>query len=127
MLNSEKWMNSAEFITITMLILAVSFSNTNKPILALTILSFAVVLLVFSSSKSGFLGRILETFFMREVGIRSYSIYMLLGITWGIILNIFIHLMGINPETTVGFTSVIINLVVIAIIISLSKYNFDKI
>jgi peptidoglycan/LPS O-acetylase OafA/YrhL len=123
-LDSEKWIIGLEIITILMLIAAVSFSNSNKVILAFTIVSFAFVLLVFSSSKSGFLGKILETFFMREIGIRSYSIYMLLGITWGIILNIFIHLLRINPERTFGLTSILVNLVVISIIIILSKYTY---
>ena len=123
-INSENWITLLEVISISFLITVVSFSNSNKPVLALTILSFAIVLIVFSSSKSGFLGKILETSFMREVGIRSYSIYMLLGITWGIILNIFIHLLNIIPETTFGFVSILVNLVVISIIIFLSKYTY---
>lgn len=120
----DKWILPLEIFSIILIIYTVSNSNNNTLFLILTIISFALTIFIFSSNKSGFLGKILESTFMRRIGIQSYSIYMLLGIVWAIILNLFVYLFKINPEETFGISSIVINIFVISIIIFLSKYTY---
>lgn len=124
LIKSDKMIHFLEVTSILLLILFVTFSNNNKPILFLTIISFALTILVFSSNKNGVIGKFLELKLMREIGVRSYSIYMLLGLFWAVIMNIFMHILYIKPETTFGFTSIIINVIVILSIIAISKYSY---
>lgn len=124
LINSEKLIQFLEVFSILLLIIFVTFSESNKPILFLTIISFSLLILIYTSDKNGVLGKFLESSIMREIGVRSYSIYMLLGLFWAVIMNIFMHVLYINPETTFGFTSIIINAVVILSIILISKYTY---
>jgi len=76
-----------EPVSVVFLIAAVTFAHVNYATLMLSIISFAVVIIAFSWSENGQLGKCLEMPLFRKIGVWSYSIYMLHALTESLVAN----------------------------------------
>ena len=122
--SSIKLMSIIEVIAISTLVIAVTYSDLNNLSILLTIASFLFVLVVFSSSKSGCIGKLLETKIMRSVGVWSYSIYMVHAIVLSSVSNVFEYIIKFDIGSALGFTSIVINVFLLTITIIISRYTY---
>lgn len=123
-IGSSTAMSALEIISVGLLVMAVLYAGANDFTLVLTIISFALVLVVFANNTNGVLGRLLETPLMRHMGIWSYSIYMLHALVWAGVSNIFEHILKINLDEPQGWLSVAVNIPLLIVIIVMSRYSY---
>ncbi len=123
-LNTEALMKVLEVFSIACLITAVTYSNVSDLALSLTIASFALVLVVFSSSKSGYLGKLMEIKAMRHLGVWSYSIYLLHGLIVAMVSNVFEYIFKFDLTLPLGVLSIAINLFLFAVTVAASRYTY---
>lgn len=125
----ERWLLSRRFTDLTevvaasAMILAVTFADLSQLNLALALISFPLVLLVFSSEHNGIVGRLLDSRPLRLVGLWSYSIYMVHKLVLVFASNLFEFVLKIEPKG-MGMTAVAINAVLLAVIILVSRFTY---
>ena len=121
---SIKTITILEVLSVSLLIFSMNYATINLYTLTLTLFSFTFVLLTFSAKNTGLLGGLLETKFMRNLGLWSYSIYMLHAIIIAIIYNIFKFILKFDLETSLGFLAITVNITIVLITIVISKYSY---
>lgn len=90
----------------------------------LSILSFVIVIYVFSSRLDGVLGWLLNTTVFRKIGVWSYSIYLLHSLVYMILDNIVVHVLKIESSVTTGVNSIFFNLLYLSITIFLARFTY---
>jgi peptidoglycan/LPS O-acetylase OafA/YrhL len=113
-----------EATAISILIVAVTYSDLNNVSITIAIASFIFVLAVFSTANSGYFGKILETKIMRAIGVWSFSIYMIHSIILAGISNVFEYLLKFDLNSSLGFVSIVINILIVSIIIIISRFTY---
>lgn len=122
--NSTRLLSVLETFSVAALIIAVNYAGVNKIALVVVIAIFALVLVIFANSNNGILGRLLETHFMRQLGVWSYSMYMIHALVWAGVSNIFEHIFKINLDAPQGVLALAVNLLLLGVIIFISKYSY---
>ena len=110
-----------EPVSVVFLIAAVTFAHVNYATLMLSIISFAVVIIAFSWSENGQLGRCLEMPLLRKIGVWSYSIYMLHALTESVVANSLKYVFKFEVS---GFTSLLTNTFLIVLTVFLAKFSY---
>lgn len=87
-------------------------------------IAFAFMVCVFSQEGNGFLGKILNQKKLIDIGVYSYSIYLLHIFVILFFENIFISVFHVLPESIKGFYSLILNTLICIITIIISKYSY---
>jgi len=123
-INSIKSISIIEIASILFVVVAVTYSGSNYLSIIVAIFSFMFVLLVFSTEKNGFLGKLLENKRVRAIGIWSYSIYMIHSLVLNVISNIFKYIFKYDLNSALGFESLIINASMLTITIIISRYTY---
>jgi peptidoglycan/LPS O-acetylase OafA/YrhL len=120
--------NSYEALSVLLLFLLLSFSPDLSLYYDLLIIgSFALIIFVFSEKQNGIIGKLLNSRILKTIGKYSYSIYMLHVLVISLCGVMFKYLLKIDPSSINGMTSVILNLLICAIIILLSKFSYQYI
>jgi peptidoglycan/LPS O-acetylase OafA/YrhL len=123
--NTLRFVGPLELISAGLVLGAVTYANVGNLFIAFTVLTFAIALLVFSSSNNGYLGKFLETKFMRHLGIWSYSIYMVHALVSAGVSNVFEYVLKFNLSEPLAYMSILVNLSVLAITIYISKHTYQ--
>jgi peptidoglycan/LPS O-acetylase OafA/YrhL len=116
-----------EIVSVLFIIISVSFSYSKDFFLFLVPISFGLTIATFSSHSSGYFGSFLEKKIPRQIGMQSYSIYMVMSIIVSVLSNFLTHVMKINLKQEFGYTSVLLNFLIIIIILFVSKYTYELI
>ncbi len=116
--------NLAEVSSFLFVILAVSFAHYGVIFQILSIVSFFFLLVVFSNSKNGVLGRVLHNNTIRKVGVWSYSIYMIHSIVINVVGAFTNQIIKVNPLSIHGFETIAINILILLITITLSRFTY---
>ncbi|MGP4843927.1 acyltransferase family protein [Marinobacter sp. 1Y8] len=124
---SRAMMSVLEVVSAGFLIIAVSLVRVDEFFSALSLVSFACVLVVFSFSTNGILGRLLETSALRHLGIWSYSVYLVHGLVLAGLHNVFEYVLKVDIDAAMGVKSLFINGLALAITIVVSRYTYTHI
>ena len=116
--------NVMEAAIVALLFVFIAYSGLNKLVLVLVIIAFFIAVIVFVSEENGYIGTLLESSWMRSLGVWSYSIYMVHGIILAGISNIFEYILKINLDVGFGFLAIIYNIFILGVIVFLSKYTY---
>jgi len=119
--------NLLEFSSISLLLLSVTFANLNYLTILLVMLNFLFILFVFSRKESGLLGDLIQIKPFLNIGIWSYSIYMVHGLIVAGTSNLFEFILKYDLHAGLGFTAMFINIFIIIITIFISKYTYTYI
>ncbi|MBA6361628.1 acyltransferase [Colwellia sp. BRX8-6] len=119
--------NILEIMVLIAIIVGVTMAEQHYGYLYFSLFSFACAILIFSNQKNGVLGQFLSFKLMRNIGMWSYSIYLLHSIILGGITNILEYVFNIDPNIPQGIIAIIINSSVLIITIILSKYSYQLI
>lgn len=122
--DSRAMMNVLEVMSAAFLVIAVSLVKVDEFFSALSLMSFACVLVVFSFSTNGILGRLLETPALRHLGIWSYSVYLVHGLVLAGFHNVFEYVLKVDIDAAMGVQSLFINALVLGITVTVSRYTY---
>ncbi|WP_339799563.1 acyltransferase [uncultured Marinobacter sp.] len=118
-------LTGAELAATLLVIASVSLAGQGYVFALLAVASFCVAILVFSAPDGGALSRVLNIGLIRQIGVWSFSIYMIHRLLQFGVSNVSEFILGIDPEQPMGWVSVVINLIMLAAIIWLSKWSYE--
>jgi len=119
-----KKLQALEILAVATTLAAVTFADRDPIILALAIVSFAGVLLAFSSEHDGYLGARLQSGAMRRLGLWSYSIYMTHKLILAITANIVTYVLKDDLSQPFGLLSPLINGGVFIVVLFVSRLTY---
>lgn len=118
-------MMSALELMIVLAIITIIPTVGNEPSrFILLIAVFTCAIFVFSSISDGIVGKLLNLHPIRQIGLWSYSIYMVHAIIVAGVSNIFEFILHIDPESVQGVQSLMINTGIVLITIFCSRFTF---
>ncbi len=120
----SRQMNLHEIFAVGMAIVSVSLTYYRPEFAYLSLIGFTYGIYVFSSSKSGWIGRLLETRVPKFLGKHSYSIYMTHLLIMVGIDDFLAFVLKIPLESITGVYALLLNLFVITITIGLSVLTY---
>lgn len=88
------------------------------------IAAFFCLLLVHSGPTYGWVGKLLDSPVLRQVGVWSYSIYMIQAIVLEVAELVLKYMLGIDAATITGFASLALNAFLVASIVVASRFTF---
>jgi len=125
---STRKINLLEFSSILLLILNLSNPDGSFIFIMTTMISFAFVILSFSINEgNGYIGKLIQLKYFRNIGTWSYSIYMVHALIVAMTSNIFEFILKYDLHKGLGVLSIIINICIILITIYISKYTYKYI
>lgn len=105
--DSKIWPSFMELIALAFMLWAVSHYGSNPKIFfALSIISFVVVIFVFSCQEKGIFSFILNASLFQYIGKLSYSIYLTHGIVMAAASNVVLHLFKLEKQNHEAVSSV---------------------
>lgn len=117
-------MNPLEILAVLLMVSSVMFTAGSEAMLACTLLSFSLALLVFSSEQSGWLGRALHGGIMRKLGLWSYSIYMVHKIILIATSNVLEYGFKLPVKEPWGMASLPINALLVLLTVVVSRFTY---
>lgn len=119
--------NMFEVVIFIGLVVLVSNAKSEFYLFIPLLIAFAFSIYIFSQEQSGFIGNLLLNRTIQNIGLWSYSIYMLHTLILAGSANLLTFVFGWNLKEGLGMMSIIINLVLLAIIISISRFSYKYI
>ncbi len=116
-----------EILVIVISVIMVLRSEDGPEFLLLSVLSFALIIMIFSNKLSGYLGNLLESSIFRKLGLWSYSIYMWHAIVLALIGNVLKNIFNFNIDIALGAQAIALNCFVLLTTIALSKFSYEYI
>jgi peptidoglycan/LPS O-acetylase OafA/YrhL len=89
------------------------------------LLAFAATIYVFSRDTSGPLGALLKTPWLGKLGIWSYSIYLLHLVCFELAGDVAEYVLGMKLQLGIGPVAILLNALVLAFVIALSRYTYE--
>lgn len=116
-----------EMVSLASIVIFVCFARS-YPLLNIGVISaFTFAIYLFSQEQSGWVGKLLLTDPFRKVGLWSYSIYMVNQIIVSGFSNVCQYILKWDLKGTLGYQSIVINLIIVLTVIILSKYSYQHI
>lgn len=122
---SRPALSALEILTVMAVIVSVSAADAGYLVILAAIGSFALAVFVFAAREGGVISRGLEFELVRKIGIWSFSIYMMHRLIQFGVSNVFEFVLGIAPKAPMGWASVLLNVLMLAVIIWLSRYTYE--
>jgi peptidoglycan/LPS O-acetylase OafA/YrhL len=117
---------AAEFVAVAVAVVGVTFSQQGSIFIVAALSAFAAIILVFTSSSTGLLGTALQSRALHNIGLWSYSIYLLHLICFDTAGDVAEYGVGLRLSTGVGWLAIPLNAAVLGLIIILSKYSYER-
>lgn len=114
-----------ELAAFALVLASVSGADGGYPLIIAAIISFAVVVFVFAAKGGGLVSRVLDLNLIRQIGVWSFSIYMMHRLVQFGVSNVFEFVLGIDPKAPTGWVSVAFNTVMLILIIALSRCTYE--
>jgi peptidoglycan/LPS O-acetylase OafA/YrhL len=124
--NICKNINMCEISSVTIAVIGVTLAAEHRLGWVFPIVSFSLVILIFSNQRNGIIGYILNTNMLKKIGVWSYSIYMIHWIVLSISSNVTDVILQ-YPLKGLGLYSVVLNIINLTIIILLSRFTYQYI
>jgi peptidoglycan/LPS O-acetylase OafA/YrhL len=115
----------AELACVAAVIWCVSNAASSQLSLPGALLAFAASIYVFSRDTSGPLGALLKTPWLGKLGIWSYSIYLLHLVCFEVAGDVAEYVLGMKLQPGIGPIAILLNALVIAFVIALSRYTYE--
>ena len=116
--------NLAEIGAFVFVIFSISVAHKGWSYQFLSLASLFIALLVYSNHENGFLGWILQSTPMRAIGIWSYSIYMIHSFVISVASSFLRYVAKIDLTTISEQNIVIINIIILVIVVSISRFSY---
>lgn len=124
-LNKLKYnVNIAEALSFVLVCYLVSIAHLGFSYHLLSVASFWVALHVFSDERNGVIGSILNSVYLRAIGVWSYSIYMIHLLFISFFDSLLKYVIKVDPQSINGLSSVFVNILIFAVVISLSRLSY---
>jgi len=124
---TEKNINSLEIISIILMVMAVTIAEIASYFFIFPIISFMLMIQIFSNNNNGIIGRFFNLTAIRKVGQWSYSIYLLHWFILDLSTKFFEGVLGLDADAPFGVYSLLINVFLLILIIVLSKFSHQYI
>ncbi|MFT7005543.1 MAG: peptidoglycan/LPS O-acetylase OafA/YrhL [Colwellia sp.] len=119
--------NALEVISITFTVFSVSIAEQSPYFFIFPIMSFMLIIWVFSNDNNGQLGQLFNSLALRKIGQWSYSIYLLHWLICNVSGRFFEGVLGLDADASLGGYSLLINALLLLITIVLSKFSYQYI
>lgn len=123
-LGAQRVINPLEILAVVLMVSGITVVGDSKILLVLTLLSFCVVLLVFSTERSGWLGGLMQDGLMRKIGLWSYSIYMVHKLVLVAVSNVLEFGFKLPVKEPWGWSAIPINAALLIATIVISRYTY---
>lgn len=117
----------AEALCLALVAVCVGHARDHNLFIAGAVLAFAATIWVFSSKSNGPLGRLLRASWLREIGLWSYSIYLLHLVCFEVGGDLVEFAFGVELSGGIGPKAIFLNAVVLAVIIAVSRWTYERI
>lgn len=116
-----------ELVALGATLACLNLADQSQWALHLTPLAFAALVLVQADPRRGWVGRVLDGAWLRQLGLWSYAIYMLNGIVTAASVNVAAHLLKVDTSHGLGGMAVLLNAGMMLVCVALAKPCYEQI